>query len=112
LDILSPPQCFFTPTNTLHTGIIVASSLHLAPPDLLLQLDLFFTTCVKFGFVLLTDFPQHRFKTSIIFSISPFLSFMGSHFFQKHIELIQMDQEQESRARRILKRLLVRMNPV
>lgn len=48
----------------------------------------------------------------MIFSISPFLSFIGSHFLQKHIELVQMYQEQESRARRILKRLLVQMNPV
>jgi len=48
----------------------------------------------------------------MIFSISQFLSFIGSHFLQKHIESVQMDQEQESRARRILKRLLVQMNPV
>jgi hypothetical protein len=52
----SPTQRFFTPTNTLHTGIIVASYFHPAPPDLPLQLDLFFTTCVKFGFVVQTDF--------------------------------------------------------
>jgi len=31
----------------------------------------------------------------MIFSISTFLSFIGSHFFQKHIELVQMDQEKE-----------------
>jgi hypothetical protein len=48
----------------------------------------------------------------MIFSISPFLSFIGSHFFQNHIEIVQMDQEKESRARRILKTLLVQMNPV
>jgi hypothetical protein len=41
----------------------------------------------------------------MIFSISQFLSFIGSHFLQKHIESVQMDQEQESRARRILKRI-------
>ncbi len=49
-------------------------------------------------------FAQHRFKTSMIFSISPFLSFIGSHWYW-----ISTDG---SRAIRILKRLLVQMNPV